>query len=338
MIIYYCNGCRQDWQANKKYNRCPACGFKNIQIVVPQPSQNTLQIHYHCYNCGGYMPQLGTKTVVQLGQPHRASCCIHCQSQNFGVIAGPMPQRCAFCLAPMASSSGSKQICTQCQNQLNVMIGSATVTRWPCAQCGQLISATQASTSNPKICLQCWAANRQKPRSSQQAYYYPKQYRQTFYTTGANMPTGSPTSKVRIWWDRAGFYRVATPYKPGFSEALKACIPGSEKKWDEISKNWCINEGYIKPIQLLCERLWPGEVQLTSRQEEERKATAAVTPTASLDTIIIQFVKLLPYEAMQAAYRKGAMTLHPDRGGDTEKMAALTAAWTRISKEVYKQP
>jgi len=57
-----------------------------------------------------------------------------------------------------------------------------------------------------------------------------------------------------------------------------------------------------------------------------------------LDSVLLTFVKLLPYTAAQAAFRKAAMELHPDKnGGNGDRMSALNASWTRIETEFYRK-
>jgi curved DNA-binding protein CbpA len=50
-----------------------------------------------------------------------------------------------------------------------------------------------------------------------------------------------------------------------------------------------------------------------------------------------ELVELLPFEALQACYRKAAMMLHPDRNSnDGDKMARLNTAWNKIEEEFKK--
>jgi hypothetical protein len=45
-----------------------------------------------------------------------------------------------------------------------------------------------------------------------------------------------------------------------------------------------------------------------------------------------KFATLLPFEALQAAYRAAAKIFHPDLGGDSEQMQKLNAAWEAVEK------
>ena len=48
-------------------------------------------------------------------------------------------------------------------------------------------------------------------------------------------------------------------------------------------------------------------------------------------------MKLLPFDAAQSAYRKAALLLHPNKGGDKEKMTRVNALWSRIENELYRK-
>jgi hypothetical protein len=50
---------------------------------------------------------------------------------------------------------------------------------------------------------------------------------------------------------------------------------------------------------------------------------------------VSHFVGLLPFEALQAAYRAAAKLFHPDLGGDSEEMKRLNSAWVQV-EEYFK--
>ncbi len=66
-------------------------------------------------------------------------------------------------------------------------------------------------------------------------------------------------------------------------------------------------------------------------------ASSAPVSLNSLEDAIIEFFRLLPFEAAKAAYRLAIQELHPDRGGDPVKAARLNAAWQRIESEIFKR-
>jgi hypothetical protein len=47
---------------------------------------------------------------------------------------------------------------------------------------------------------------------------------------------------------------------------------------------------------------------------------------------VSSFAALLPFEALQAAYRTAAKLFHPDLGGDSEQMQGLNASWVQVEK------
>lgn len=148
------------------------------------------------------------------------------------------------------------------------------------------------------------------------------------------------TGQARIWWDTdIQFYRMTTPYDEGFTELFKACIPHSDRNWDKPSKIWTFSERYFSPIKSLMEKSFNGNVVIISKEQTE-KAAQPLIKTLPIDQVLAQFVKLLPHEAMQKAYRHAAMMFHPDRNPGDEsavaKMATINAAWQRLEVEFYK--
>lgn len=146
------------------------------------------------------------------------------------------------------------------------------------------------------------------------------------------------TPSIRIWWDTSvQAYRCATPYKAEFVEALKLVIPTSKRSFDPSTKVWTFAEECLVGITALCARVWSTKPNVLTRQQvENAQQSAVLSKTSGVDVVIVEFFRLLPPEAAQAAYRKAAMLLHPDRGGDMDKMSRLNAAWQRIEAEVYK--
>jgi hypothetical protein len=75
----------------------------------------------------------------------------------------------------------------------------------------------------------------------------------------------------------------------------------------------------------------------SAEYERGYKAAMHDFPTASGDAAdpISLFQGLLPFEALQAAYRAAAKLYHPDLGGDSALMQRLNEAWSRV-EEHYK--
>jgi hypothetical protein len=153
-------------------------------------------------------------------------------------------------------------------------------------------------------------------------------------------------ANIRIWWDASvSAYRVTSPYNKQLVDALKSQIPASDRHYDEVTKTWTVVERQFQPLQDLLTFLGLRAVIIT-RQQADAAAAQSQQNTQSqgaqrdrpLDAVIIEFVRLLPYDAAKTAYRKAALDLHPDKqGGDSSKMSTLNADWDRIAKEVYGQ-
>jgi len=158
------------------------------------------------------------------------------------------------------------------------------------------------------------------------------------------MPT---QPQIRIWWDATvAAYRMTSPYNRALVDATKSHIPASDRKFDEATKQWIFTEKYLDAFTALLKTVG-FQFVLVTRQQVEANAGAGNNGTrtgssmysrCSIDNVIIEFVRLLPYDAAKAAYRRAALELHPDKQqGDGSRMASLNATWERIAKEVYGQ-
>jgi len=67
-----------------------------------------------------------------------------------------------------------------------------------------------------------------------------------------------------------------------------------------------------------------GEPSTAAKRKARRRAEAS-----SVADVLIEFARLLPYCAAQAAYREAAKLYHPDHGGSNGKMQRLNLAWGR---------
>jgi hypothetical protein len=146
--------------------------------------------------------------------------------------------------------------------------------------------------------------------------------------------------KARIWWDSSiQAYKLQTTFKPELVEFLKKQIPVSDRSWDNNTKIWTFTEGYLDGVRKLCILLYGNnDVAVLDRKTVEGQSTRTVSVSNlnTLDTLCVQFVKLLPFDAAQSAYRKASLVLHPDRpGGNMEKMSQLNTIWTRLEKELW---
>jgi hypothetical protein len=80
------------------------------------------------------------------------------------------------------------------------------------------------------------------------------------------------------------------------------------------------------------------DYEATLRGEETTAAKRKARRRAELCAAdpLIEFAKLLPFRAAQAAYREAAKMYHPDHGGSDGKMQRLNAAWERAQEHFVK--
>lgn len=156
----------------------------------------------------------------------------------------------------------------------------------------------------------------------------------------------SPNATVRIWFDTTvSAYRMTSPFNKELVTALKQ-IPASDRSYAPDSKIWTFTEKYLDGILSLCKTVMGVTPQLVTRAQAEKAqagqtqghTTAAVPRGASpMDSTILTFFRLLPYEAALAAYRKAAVVYHPDHQGDVAKMSDLNVCWQRIEKDLFSR-
>jgi len=145
--------------------------------------------------------------------------------------------------------------------------------------------------------------------------------------------------KCRIWYDtQLQAYYCSTPYSKEFVEFLKMGIPASDRAYDPSTKVWSFTDKYFDIIADMARRVWrgPGEVVIITKAQAEAAQQSAPGMSVSKQTpgdVLKDFAALLPVEALEAAYKRACMTLHPDKGGSMEKMSQLNALWTRIKQD-----
>jgi len=150
-------------------------------------------------------------------------------------------------------------------------------------------------------------------------------------------------AKCQVWWDDGVMaYRARFPFKQQVVDFLKQQIPHSERSWDDQSKIWTFTEGYLTgTVEFFKIAFGNQEVAVVTREQTEKAKAARQQPglvkLTGIDAQLAEFMRLIPYEAARDAYRRAAIALHPDKGGDMEKMSKINALWTKIQKEIYGQ-
>jgi hypothetical protein len=130
---------------------------------------------------------------------------------------------------------------------------------------------------------------------------------------------------------------------------LKQQIPHSDReliiKEDPVTHRkdytWTFTEKYYDgTIKFLNLVYGPTEVASVTRKQVEaaqQPRTPVYSGGSPLANECLEFLKAIPFESAQKAYRDAAMRLHPDRGGSMDKMAQVNALWTKLEKEIYGQ-
>ena len=162
-------------------------------------------------------------------------------------------------------------------------------------------------------------------------------------------------AKAQLFWDTSvQAYRLKMHGDWAKTEKivafLKQQIPHSDRNLDvnidpktqKKDYTWTFTEKYFDgTVKFLHLVFGSGEVAVITRAQVEAAQAprlplsgAASNPTAQA---CYEFMKSIPFEAAQKAYREAAIRLHPDRGGNMEQMSTVNALWTRIQKEIYGQ-
>ena len=155
------------------------------------------------------------------------------------------------------------------------------------------------------------------------------------------------TSNHRIWWDQdVQSYRMVVPFNKEFNNAYNTLFPASERVFDFRSRSWTLTEKILPATVLLLEKMFGVKPMVITRgQTEQAKPLTKNTP---IDTVIADFVKMIPYEAMQKAYRQASMMMHPDHMNGSlkteedkkkanENMSKMNACWQRLEQDFYKK-
>lgn len=162
------------------------------------------------------------------------------------------------------------------------------------------------------------------------------------------MTPSQTQQSVRIWWDASvQAYRLASPFNKALVDALKQHIPVSDRSYDPQTKIWTFVEKQLAALQALLTIIGLPPIVITRQQVEQQQQQQAASQSQSngslpatqrglpLSDVVLQFVRVVPYDAMLKAYRLAALALHPDRGGSPDAMSTLNATWSRLEKDIY---
>lgn len=156
---------------------------------------------------------------------------------------------------------------------------------------------------------------------------------------------------ISITWDTSvSAYRIKMNYDEDLVKLIKQYVSAQHRVWEPQSKTWLIEEQYFDALRDLFNALQPGHVTVEPRYVTERKLRDAearfkdslpkTKDTPSVEDARREFYSLskelgvgmgpienVDFDYEKRLYRKMAILLHPDKGGDSVKMARLNTCW-----------
>lgn len=119
-------------------------------------------------------------------------------------------------------------------------------------------------------------------------------------------------------------YALAFDYSPDMVTYMKAAIPSRARKWVPEDKVWLFRREALDTVLELADNYCGGWRMVRSEP--------APMPTQPLDAYAaLHLLPSAPPDLVQAAYRVIAKQAHPDRGGSTEAMQRVNAAYELIA-------
>jgi hypothetical protein len=137
-------------------------------------------------------------------------------------------------------------------------------------------------------------------------------------------------SRPRIVITAYGEAILTFPFNRGLVEALKREVPAYARSYEPATKAWTVNQPYIATAGALVEATFADVEVIDHSPSFSRPAP----PTPRTEYHVLHLQPTAPPELVEAAYRTLTKLYHPDRGGDTETMAAINAAVSVIRGRV----
>jgi hypothetical protein len=171
------------------------------------------------------------------------------------------------------------------------------------------------------------------------------------YQNGPDAKTWYITPELTIRWDAdAKVYACSGPWSDKmmrFKDALKLNIPKEDWDYDPDSKTWYIAERQFNPVCTLAKIYWkdnPGAVHIIDKQTVEAARARKLTRdgASGTDLLLLKFIRMLPNDALEKAYKTAVMMMHPDRIGTIgsqeradadEKFRSFQELWTSLKKD-----
>lgn len=151
----------------------------------------------------------------------------------------------------------------------------------------------------------------------------------------------SPHIKVSIQWDpNLVGYRLGLPYNKEFVAALKTAIPDNQRGYDKTSETWTILEpSFMKALRVVLTYYVDtsiAKIQTRNEYEALLAASQVAAPAISKEqNAAYHFIANLDLDSLAAAFKKRAMSLHPDKGGSPSDFSDFNAAY-QVLKEAMK--
>lgn len=164
----------------------------------------------------------------------------------------------------------------------------------------------------------------------------PQPKRRTSQRGNNDYVSALPTGTAKVWYFRpARSWAVETaiiPDKKERDEFFFFFKADCDAEFNSLAKTWLVPEGkYDACLDLL--RLNFREVEVEPKPAERARATQPMA-AVRIDhlAIFIRICGLRPATLAEAkaVYRRTAVALHPDHGGDPSLMSDLNVAWTAL--------
>jgi hypothetical protein len=178
---------------------------------------------------------------------------------------------------------------------------------------------------------------------------------QSIPTPGYSAQPSAQSAQCSFTWDvPRQAYAIATGFNQNFIEFIKAKVPVSDRvpDYDPTTRKfrcWYVKEAWFDILNELASQLWPNQIYVLTReaaeaawlaQEKARLDALAAQRAAVLgpfESALLDFASLCDVDSLRAARNKMAIALHPDKGGDADKMAKLNASWFIVETELRKR-
>jgi hypothetical protein len=128
-------------------------------------------------------------------------------------------------------------------------------------------------------------------------------------------------------YDAPWRYAVTFDFSIEMVESIKATIPSRSRCWKPDRKEWWVKAAALDVLLALADRHCGG----WEYGEREQPTPAPILRPADA-LAVLHLTQDAPAELIPLVYRFLAKRLHPDRGGNTEAMQRVNAAYALLSK------